>query len=179
MPPDVLLLTLRGTPFLYQGEELGLEDAVITPEARVDPGGRDGCRAPLPWEPEFPHGWSGQRTWLPFPPDASALCAARQWADERSTLHLYRRLLALRRGSAALRWGDWTELDSPPEVLAYRRTHGNDECVVLINFADREQLVPLPGAWRVALASDEAGESSRYGGRVAAEQAVVLEPAKE
>lgn len=175
----VMLLTLRGTPFLYQGEELGLEDAVITPETRVDPGGRDGCRAPLPWEPEFPHGWRGKPTWLPFPPGAAGLCAAAQWADDQSTLHLYRRLLALRRGSDALRWGDWAELDSSPTVLAYRRTHGADECVVLVNFADHEQAVAVPGRWHVALASDGVGEAAGYTGRVAAEQALVLEPVKE
>src|SRR6185369_6013707 len=45
----VLLLTLPGTPFLYAGEELGLEDAEIADDRRVDPGGRDGCRAPIPW----------------------------------------------------------------------------------------------------------------------------------
>ena len=53
----VLLLTLRGTPFLYQGEELGLEDADVPEERRIDPGGRDGCRAPIPWTPDPGHGW--------------------------------------------------------------------------------------------------------------------------
>ena len=69
----VLLLTLRGTPFLYQGEELGLLDAVIPADRRVDPGGRDGCRAPIPWDGGGDHGWPGvgdAGTWLPFPPDA-------------------------------------------------------------------------------------------------------------
>ena len=53
----VLLLTLRGTPFLYQGEELGLLDGVVPPERRVDPGGRDGCRSPVPWDGTPDHGW--------------------------------------------------------------------------------------------------------------------------
>src|SRR5207248_1033907 len=64
----VLLLTLRGTPFIYQGEELGLEDAVIEPNERVDPGGRDGTRAPIPWTAAPDHGWAGPAPWLPFPP---------------------------------------------------------------------------------------------------------------
>lgn len=71
----VLLLTLPGTPFLYAGEELGLEDAVVTPDQRVDPGGRDGCRAPVPWTPDAGHGWPTQ-PWLFFPPDAAARSAA-------------------------------------------------------------------------------------------------------
>ena len=53
----VVLTTQRGTPFVYQGDELGLKDAIVPNERRVDPGGRDGCRAPLPWEPGHCHGW--------------------------------------------------------------------------------------------------------------------------
>ena len=59
----VLLLGLRGTPFLYQGEELGLEDAVIPEQRRVDPGNRDGCRAPMPWDAKPRHGWPAD-PWL-------------------------------------------------------------------------------------------------------------------
>ncbi|MDQ4132203.1 MAG: alpha-amylase family glycosyl hydrolase, partial [Actinomycetota bacterium] len=65
----VLLLTLRGAPFLYEGEELGLEDAVVPPERVVDPGGRDPCRAPVPWDPGPTHGWQVADPWLPWPPD--------------------------------------------------------------------------------------------------------------
>ncbi len=64
----VLLLTLPGTPFVYQGEELGLLDAEVPPDRVVDPGGRDGCRAPIPWTAEPLHGWHGD-TWLPFAPE--------------------------------------------------------------------------------------------------------------
>ena len=105
----VLLLTLRGTPFLYAGEELGLEDAVVPPDRRLDPGGRDGCRAPIPWDDSPAHGWAGgPDAWLPWPPEADA---GRTMAEERdrpdSVLHLYRGLLALRRHSEALRHGDF------------------------------------------------------------------------
>ena len=62
----VILLTQRGTPFVYAGEELGLEDAVVPDDRVVDPGGRDGCRAPLPWTEAAPHGW-GPDPWLPVP----------------------------------------------------------------------------------------------------------------
>ncbi len=67
----VLLLTLRGTPFLYAGEELGLEDAIVSPEERRDPGlpSRDGCRAPIPWNASPNHGWADPgKPWLPWPP---------------------------------------------------------------------------------------------------------------
>src|SRR5205814_10144547 len=65
---SVLLLTLRGTPFLYQGEELGLADAEVPPERTVDPGGRDGVRAPIPWNPSSLPGRAGD-PWLPWPPE--------------------------------------------------------------------------------------------------------------
>ena len=103
----VLLLGLRGTPFLYAGEELGLEDAVIPVDRVVDPGGRDGCRAPIPWDASSGHGWAldGAEPWLPFPPDAGDRNVATLGAEPSSILHLYRRLLAFRRVSAALRRG--------------------------------------------------------------------------
>src|SRR5690606_27796041 len=108
----VALLTQRGTPFLYAGEELGLEDAAVPPERVVDPGGRDGCRAPVPWERAPGHGW-GPDPWLPFPPEAAARSAEAQREDGGSILHLYQRLLAARRGSAALQVGDQELLDAP------------------------------------------------------------------
>src|SRR5262249_10048803 len=73
----VVLTTQRGTPFIYQGEELGLEDAIVPERRRVDPGGRDGCRAPLPWQPGSSHGWPAD-PWLPWPPRADRRDVASQ-----------------------------------------------------------------------------------------------------
>jgi alpha-glucosidase len=172
----VMLLTLRGTPFLYQGEELGLENAEITPETQVDPGGRDGARAPLPWSTQPPHGWEGKPPWLPFPPNAETLSAQRAASEPGSILQLYRRLISERRSSPALRAGDWTELPSPPEVLAYERRAGDDVRIVAINFADHPQQFEVDGLWRVSTASDHDGEGEPFTGRFGPEQAVVLEP---
>src|ERR1700682_4728353 len=67
----VMLLTLRGTAFVYGGEEFGLEDAKIPASRKVDPGDRDGCRAPIPWDGSPAHGWAGgSEAWLPWPPEA-------------------------------------------------------------------------------------------------------------
>src|SRR2546425_7451723 len=88
----VLLLALRGTPFLYAGEELGLEDAEIPPDRVVDPGGRDGCRAPVPWDASAGHGWMGE-PWLPWPPEPGVRNVEAERADPASILHLYRRML--------------------------------------------------------------------------------------
>src|SRR6185369_12632226 len=100
----VLLLTLRGTPFLYAGEELGLEDARVPPERVVDPGGRDGCRAPIPWTTAPDHGWPTD-PWLPWPPDPGPRSVAAERDDPDSMLQLTRAVLALRRDSPALHRG--------------------------------------------------------------------------
>jgi alpha-glucosidase len=137
----VLLLTLRGTPFLYQGEELGLNDAVVPPERVVDPGGRDGCRAPIPWSADPTGGW-GPEAWLPPPPDAEARSVQAQAGDPASMLEHYRRLLALRRDLPVLRHGSIELLEAPPGVLRYRRSlpgaaTGPAEVEVAVNFTDR------------------------------------------
>jgi len=166
------LLTLRGTPFLYAGEELGLEDAEVPESQVVDPGGRDGCRAPLPWSPEPPHGW-GVPAWLPFPPGAGPRSVESQQADEGSILHLYRRLLAARRGSPALQLGDVVLLDAGPDVLAWRRSLGDDSRTVVMNMgALPAEVDGIEGV--VEVASDGRGEGVLFGGDLPADTAVVL-----
>jgi len=182
----VLLLTLRGTPFLYQGEELGLLDAPIPPERAVDPGGRDGCRAPLPWDGTDDHGWptaDGIGPWLPFPAESATRNHAGQRADPASILHLYRRLLALRRQHPALSLGDFARLDAPEGVLAYTRALDGDVCTVMINFTDVEIDVGDPRSSQphngrkgatVALSSDGSVDGTQFDGRLRPDQSVVL-----
>ena len=169
----VLLTTLRGTPFLYAGEELGLEDAVVPPEQALDPGGRDGCRAPIPWTPATGHGWAGAAPWLPWPPDAAARSVAAQREDPASVLCLYRRLLAARRASPALRTGSFAWLASSPDVLAYERTAGADRRAVLVNQGSTPAAVPLAGEWVVEVASDGISTAEALAG----DAAVLLRPA--
>jgi alpha-glucosidase len=179
----VTLLALRGTPFLYQGEELGLEDAEVPDEQRLDPGGRDGCRAPLPWDSSDDHGWppvGGSRPWLPFPAGCATRNIASLAADPTSILHLYRRALALRRSSGVLRSGGQELLDAPDGVLAFRRGDGPGAWTVLVNTTGNARAVPLEasgGRPVVRLASDGVGEGSPYSGVLAADQAVVVAPA--
>ena len=169
----VASLTLRGTPFLYAGEELGLEDAVV-PAARVlDPGGRDGCRAPVPWTRTEDHGW-GPEPWLPFPPEASARSAEAQREDPASVLHLYRRLLAARRASPALRTGTQTLLDSPPGTLGWRRAAEGDERIVLVNMGAASVGLPFEGT--VEVASDGQDEGHPFSGDLTPGTAVLLQP---
>jgi alpha-glucosidase len=150
----LMLLTLRGTPFLYAGEELGLQDAVVAPERVVDPGGRDGCRAPIPWTAGAGHGWPAD-PWLPFPPDPAAASLEAQLADPASILHLYRDALALRRASPALHRGTLALLhDAPAGVLAYERAYEAQRRRVWLNFG--RKAVELPADWTAALRSDDA-----------------------
>lgn len=140
----VLLLTMRATAVLYAGEELGLEDATVLEADRLDPGGRDPCRAPVPWTPDPDHGWAleGSRPWLPWPPEASTRHAASQWADETSILHLYRELLALRRTEPALRLGELRFLSSADPLVAFVRSGGGRSHATFCNFGDAPVRVP-------------------------------------
>ena len=105
----MLLLTLRGTPFLFQGDELGLQDVEVPPHRVVDVDGRDPVRSPIPWDPPSAAGPGAGFTtgdpWLPITPDAEHLAASVQAEDPGSMLSLYRSLLALRRRTAALTRG--------------------------------------------------------------------------
>ncbi len=129
----VLLLTLRGTPFLFAGEELGMTDAVVPDDRRHDPAGRDGCRAPIPWDASPNHGWVTETPWLPWPPDANVRNVDTLRGNPTSILWLYRELLALRRSRPALRIGDMDRLDVHADVLAFRRGSGADALTVLVN----------------------------------------------
>ncbi len=141
----VLALTSRGTPFLYAGEELGLEDAVVPDERIVDPDGRDGCRAPIPWladgDDETGHGWP-VRPWLPFPANAATHSAESQVGDPSSLHSLYRELLTLRRDHEALRRGSMRIVDPDGALMRFER-RGDDEVItVLVNFSDDAQRWP-------------------------------------
>jgi len=168
----VMLLTLRGTPFLYAGEELGLEDAAIPPDRAVDPGFRDGCRAPIPWDASATHGWPTPDPWLPWPPEVNARSAERLRADPTSILDLYRRLLALRRSTPALRTGTIELRDASAGVLSYDRVQDGDRLTIAINFTSEPVVVPATGT--VVIASDGQGEGAPYAGKLRADQAVVL-----
>jgi alpha-glucosidase len=95
-------------------------------------------------------------------------------ADPSSIVHLYRRLLAARRASPALRGGSWTPLEAPAGVLAYRREHGGDTRVVLVNFTARTLDVAAAGARVVEVASDGIGDGAAYAGTLRPDQALIL-----
>ena len=169
----LLLLALRGTPFLYAGEELGLEDAEIPTDRVVDPGGRDGCRAPVPWTRDAGHGW-GPEPWLPWPPDPSGRSVEAMREDETSILHLYRALLAARRASPALHRGSLLLLDAPEGVLAWDRIEGDDRRRVLVNMSPADvEVAGLTDGWTAETVTDDRPFD---GSILASDQGVLLRP---
>jgi alpha-glucosidase len=172
----VLLSGLRGTPFLYAGEELGLDDAVIPPGRGVDPGGRDGCRAPIPWDASPSHGWGCTEPWLPWPPNADTVNAETLSRDPGSILGLYRRLLATRRASPALSEGTFAWLGSPDGVLAWERTSRADRRIILVNFTDAptRDLANMTGLTVDVSSDGPSGEGADFSGRLDAGQAVIV-----
>ncbi len=138
----VLLLTLRGSPFIYAGEELGMLDAEIPPDRRVDPGQRDGCRAPIPWTAGLLHGW-GAEPWLPFGVDAEISNVEKELSDPRSVLSTFRELLNLRRANEALRQGELTNLAVTDDLLQYSRETERQRIDVVVNFSKETRSVEL------------------------------------
>jgi glycosidase len=149
----VLLLTLRGTPTLYYGDELGLSDVVIEasqvqdPRELREPGlalGRDPVRTPMPWDGSEHAGFSTARPWLPLHADWPARNVARMMEDPQSILTLYRRLLALRRDHPALSIGEFVLLNVEDEILVYERRHDSERLIVALNLGERLHRFQLP-----------------------------------
>jgi alpha-glucosidase len=168
----MLLLTLRGTPTLYYGDELGLPQLEVLPERQQDPfgrrvpgRGRDGCRTPMPWDGSPHAGFCppGVEPWLPLGPGVAERSVEAQTGDPRSLLSLYRALLAARRASLSLRLGEYhTIAGVPAGCFAYRRLHGAaPSMTVALNFTASTLEVPGLGPGRVAVSTgmDRAGEA--------------------
>jgi alpha-glucosidase len=143
----LLVLGLRGTVFLYQGEELGLPDSQVPEHLVVDVNGRDGVRTPIPWEPPSHAGagcgFTTGHPWLPIGDTAETLNVASQIDEAGSMLQLYRSLIRIRRSNPALHRGSYRRVTAPPDVLAFERADGDRRVVVLVNFADEPRQVHL------------------------------------
>lgn len=167
----MMLLTLRGTPTMYYGDELGMEDVPI-PSDRVqdpweknEPGlglGRDPQRTPMQWD-DSPHAsFSAGLPWLPLAPDHAQRnvdCLAR---DPQSILSLYRKLIALRRGRKALVEGRYQRVESHADVLCYERALDGERLLVVLNFSHEPARLPMQArAGRVLLSTrlDRDGET--------------------
>ena len=156
-----MLLTLRGTPFLYYGEEIGMRDISLKRSEILDPPGkrywpfhkgRDGCRSPMQWENTPYGGFSPAKTWLPVHPNFQVRNVASQQKDPTSMLNFTRNLIRLRREKDALRHGDFKLLtENPRDVLAYLRQTPEQTILVALNFKMRStNLENIPsGKWNL------------------------------
>lgn len=150
----MMLLTLRGTPFLYYGEEIGMTDGEMPAGAASDPAGRDPCRTPMQWDGSVGAGFTSGDPWLPVPDTARRVNVAVQRDDPDSLLTLYRRLIRLRRELPALHRGAFrVSGHANPDVFAYQRIADGQRVVVALNFGDAEAHVDLPGPGRVLLST--------------------------
>jgi alpha-glucosidase len=146
----MLLLTLRGTPTIYYGDELGMLDGIIPPERVQDPWekrvpglglGRDPARTPMLWDEGQYAGFTTGTPWLPLAIDAATHNVAAQRQNPTSMLTLYRRLLALRRSTPALTVGTYTPLVAHHDILAYKREHQGTSYLVVLNLGPHPQHV--------------------------------------
>ncbi len=164
----MLLLTLRGTPTLYYGDELGMTDVPIVAGAVRDPAelrqpglglGRDPERSPLPWDASPRAGFTTGEPWLPLGEHERTNVAV-QIADDRSMLALHRRLLALRRTHRALTRGTLTAIQADGNVLSYERSDGEARLKIALNLGGVPQTVAVPQWARRLLLSTELDRAS-------------------
>ena len=171
---NMLLLTLRGTPTCYYGDELGMENVSIPPEKIQDPPavnqpeiahivGRDPERTPMQWDASPNAGFASpevQELWLPLASNYTEANVASQLEEPRSMLNFYRKLLAYRKSAPALLWGSYRSLDLHPaeaeeNCFVFERQTAEQRLVVALNFSGQEQMLSLPklGKGRVALST--------------------------
>ncbi len=153
----MLLLTLRGTPTMYYGDELGLQnveikaDKVQDPWEKLTPGlglGRDGERTPMQWDTTPNAGFSPAEVtpWLPVAENFQMQNVAVELTQPDSMLNFTRRLVALRQGSPALNAGSYQAVDGVPQTcFVYLRQHGSERYMVLLNFSEQTEIIELAG----------------------------------
>ena len=174
-------LTVRGTPYLYYGEEIGMRDTRYRRSELKDPvgkrywpfnKGRDGCRSPMQWDASLNAGFSSVQPWLRTNPDYPLRNVQAQSEDPHSLYHFYKQLIQLRRENPALYAGALDLLPLENEsVLVYKRTAAEQQALIALNFSNREQKISIPlaaangsktenQAWQLLFGGNDAVQSS-------------------
>lgn len=179
----LLLLTLRGTPFIYYGDELGMSDTHIPTGEGKDPWGdemsslsRDGCRSPMQWDSSAHAGFTTGKPWLEVAPDFKTRNVVAELEDPGSMLNLYRRIMVQRRESEALRFGSHlSHPSSNDEVLVYRRETVAETATVALNLSDHFQEIELKsGKVLISTADPERGERFRHSVSLAPREGLLI-----
>jgi alpha-glucosidase len=148
----MLLLTLRGTPTMYYGDEIGMADVPIPPERVQDPFeknvpgigvGRDPCRTPMQWDASRNAGFTEGEPWLPIADNYQVMSVEPERDDPSSMLALYRRLLALRRQHDALSIGDYVPIAMTGDLLAYIRSTSSERFLIALNLGREPHALTL------------------------------------
>ncbi len=177
----VILLTLRGMPFIYYGDEIGMSDVSIKPEDIKDPFAtmvadikfsRDPQRSPMQWSGEEYAGFSKVKPWLPVASDFKKKNVETELKDPDSILNLYRTLINFRNRTPALQYGSYRSLDTAsPDIFAYVREHGEDKILVMLNFSDQKikESPPFDRVRLICSTSRTAGENAEIKGGITLE----------
>jgi alpha-glucosidase len=180
----MLLLTLRGTPTLYYGDEIGMVDGVIPPDRVQDPAelrqpgigqGRDPERTPMQWDGSPNAGFSNGVPWLPIG-GGDCVNVVDQDREASSMLTFYKRLLALRRSEPALVGGSIERVVASGNVLTYERRLGSDRFFIALNMAGADAPVQVPQG-TVVVSTTEGHEGKRIAGTsllLAGDEGVVI-----
>jgi len=167
-----MLLTIKGTPFMYYGEEIGLRDIPIRSKKDVkDPlgktfwplyKGRDGCRSPMQWSDETNAGFSETEPWLPVHSNYPDRNVEQQLSDPNALLNFFKQLIQVRKAQPALQHGDFQPLvEDPRQIFAFMRTTETDQVLVLLNFTSRNLDYKLPeGTWSTLFGQDHENNGS-------------------
>jgi alpha-glucosidase len=185
----MLLLTLRGTPTIYYGDEIGMEQLTIPPERIRDPFeknvpglgvGRDGCRTPMQWDSGRHAGFSAAEPWLPISPNYREQNVAAQRADESSLLNLYQRLISARRSRPSLALGSYRPLFVSRDLLLFARELESERTLVVLNMGQEATSVAfesgnLAGRLLVSSFGDRDGETVKGSIDLRADEGAVVE----
>jgi alpha-glucosidase len=189
----MLLLTLRGTPTIYYGDEIGMPQVAIPSELVRDPFqknvpglkvGRDGSRTPMQWDDTRHAGFSDAETWLPFAEDFRQENVANQRREPTSMYNLYRRLIALRRSRRALTDGSYRPIPSSGDILLFVREREDDRLVIALNLGKEPRVASIAVddiAGKLLLSShlDREGEEIRGSIDLRPNEGMVFELAKK
>ncbi|MFX1255765.1 MAG: alpha-amylase family glycosyl hydrolase [Promethearchaeota archaeon] len=157
----LMLLTLRGAPFIYYGEEIGMKQAKIPRNKVLDPLGkrfwyspipigRDGCRTPMQWDDSINAGFSSQEveTWLPIPQDYKIINVKNQESDPNSMLNFYKTLLKIHKEQKSLQLGELEIIPLHKNCVSYIRSYQSEKSLIVLNFSKKSLLISYREASR-------------------------------